>query len=324
MSSVKTSDIRALQAQLKTNFNDAMLTAQAESVASEAAFIMPTDQTSVVFPLKGTMPLPREWVGDRVANNAVFYSKRIDTKDYELTLEVPRPDIETDNTGLHANNAAQMGASFGKLKDALIADVLHDISGTIYGTGFDEVNLFSTVHVWPNGTYKTAQSNNLSNSALTKANLATAYETMRNFRDDNGKPLNLRPDVLLVPPALELDAADAAEVKLIQGTQAGVENPFATLARFGLRIVVMPELQDATSLAGTSLGGSSTTWYLVDSRFGKGGNAGVLLAERIAPQFESKLEGSEVAFNRNAFQWGGRASYGAGPGFWPAILRSNA
>ena len=72
-----------------------------------------------------------------------------------------------------------------------------------------------------------------SKAALDETNYAAARAAMMSIKGDNGKPLNVRPTMLLVPPSLE-----AAALKLVQAetNAAGATNVYRNTAK----VVVCP------------------------------------------------------------------------------------
>lgn len=93
-----------------------------------------------------------------------------------------------------------------------------------------------------------------SGTALSVAALSQAVQAMRKQTDENGKPLSLRPHVLLVPPELETTARailDSTELGNADGTPTG--NAMKGIAK----LEVEPRLSNATFS-----GSSTTAWYL--------------------------------------------------------------
>ena len=143
-------------------------------------------------------------------------------------------------------------------KDALIP-LINGFSKDIGGVGasaiYDGKALFASDHPLLNGGAKVGK--NMITGKLTDANLKLAIQMMRETFDEAGNMIQLRPDTLIIPPALE----DTA-VRLLQSTQiAGTANndTNAYLSGKGIKIVVMEYL-------GTAGGGNDLYWYLQDSK----------------------------------------------------------
>lgn len=57
-----------------------------------------------------------------------------------------------------------------------------------------------------------------SKAALTKDNLNAAIAAMSSFKGDNGKPLNVKPTLLVAPPSLRATALELVKAQTIEGT----------------------------------------------------------------------------------------------------------
>lgn len=64
----------------------------------------------------------------------------------------------------------------------------------------------------------------MSKAPLTAANFNAAYDAMAQFTADGGRPLGIRPNLLVVPPQLRVDALKVVKSELIVDGGAGVTN----------------------------------------------------------------------------------------------------
>lgn len=96
---------------------------------------------------------------------------------------------------------------------------------------------------------------NLVSGALSEANLKIAIQCMKETVDEAGNLIQLVPDILVVPPALEHTALEIVKSTHKPGT---ANNDINTLAG-KLRVVVMDYL-------GSVAGGSDTAWFIMDSK----------------------------------------------------------
>ena len=78
---------------------------------------------------------------------------------------------------------------------------------------YDGKPFYSKAHKVGETTYS-----NLSDAKLSADSFIAARTTMMSLKNDQGQPLNLVPDTLLVPPALEQEARMILEADLINGT----------------------------------------------------------------------------------------------------------
>lgn len=189
------------------------------------------------------LPKLREWVGPRVLQNVAAQSYQLTNKDWELTVGVGRNDIDDDTLGIYNPIVADMGRAAAKWPDQLARDALQ--AGTT-DTSFDGLPFFDTAHTLdPAAT----QSNNLT-GALSAATFETARETMAAYKGEDGEPLGVMPDLLIVPPQLEATAKRIVSTELVQEGGAGVSN----VNRGAARVLMIPELSN-----------EATTWYLADT-----------------------------------------------------------
>lgn len=197
----------------------------------------------------------REWVGERFMNNAEAYSTIVRNKDFELTEKLPRNKIEDDEYDIFATPVLQaMAAQAKKQPDYLIAQLIRDGGTTLT---YDNQYLFDTVHpVDMRNSALGTQSNLFTSKALTFDNYATVRAAMRNFLGEDGKPLLINPNLLVVPPALEGMArqilmSDQIGVQTVNGaTQVGGQT---NIWKGSADLLVIEELS-----------ADPTAWYLYD------------------------------------------------------------
>ena len=113
---------------LYTSFNGAyregLSTQKAKSqwmkVAMETRSMTSREQYSWI----GDIPLLREWVGERHARQMSQHGFVIENKDFELTISVPRNDIEDDMYGVYGQRFAAMGVAAMSHYDVLVFGLL--------------------------------------------------------------------------------------------------------------------------------------------------------------------------------------------------------
>lgn len=202
------------------------------------------------------LPAMREWVGERQIQNAIAQGYSIVNKDWELTVEVERNDIEDDQLGVYAPIVAQMGSQAKLWPDYLTADAMQAGKTTIC---FDGQAFFNASH--PRNTTDSGAgtySNLLTSTALTPTNYAAARSTMMSYVGRDGKTLNVKPNLLIVPPQLEqvglqiLHADFIAPAAALGGNAANVvqTNPLKGSAN----LLVVPQLTNEPA-----------AWYLADT-----------------------------------------------------------
>ena len=155
-----------------------------------------------------------EWVGERVLNNAKLGKLTVVNRDFENTVTVSRNEIEDDQYGVYAPLIGMMGADAENLWKKLAIEAL-----TGNGEWADGNPFFCSGRVLGESTFTNGVT-----TALSKAALETAIATMRGWKLYGGEPGEVRPDVLLVGPALESLAKQICEADLIADGGTTVSN----------------------------------------------------------------------------------------------------
>ncbi len=240
----------------------------------------------------------RKWDGPRVIQNLNTHAYQLENEPYELTVGVDRDDMEDDQLGVYNPLFEELGRQSKKWPDQVIKTALQ--AGTTQ-LGFDGVAMFASTHpLNPAGN----QSNNFTTTALTAANFSVVRAAMAAYTGEDGEPLGVNGDTLIVPPALE-DTANTIVTATVGASGA------TNVQKGQARVVVVPELANA-----------GTTWYLADTS-----NAikGLVWQLRKSPEFVSKTElTDDNVFFQKQFVWGVDARGVAGFGPWFLLARAIA
>lgn len=235
----------------------------------------------------GKIPSMREWIGDREIQNISASDYTIKNKDYELTVGVDRNDIEDDTLGLYNPVIADIASSTKTFPDRLVFETLK--SG-FENKCYDDEPFFSENH-------KTGKKkfSNKSQKKLTAESYAAARVSVMSLTDENGDSLNLVPDLLVVPPALEGAALEILKRDTINGS--------TNIYKDTAELLVSPYLS-----------GNDTAWYLLCTTKPL---KPLIFQERKAPKFVSLTnESDENVFMRKEFLYGADRRANAGYGFW--------
>ena len=245
----------------------------------------------------GRLPGLREWIGERQVNNLAARGYVIANKDYEGTIGVKRPDIEDDQFGLFNMGVDMLGMQAKLWPEKQIVNALANGHTTAAAyTAFDGLPFFSASHLKnPDnsaaGTYSNYSSGSL---ALTAANYQTARSTMMNYVGEDGNPLGIIPDVLMVPPQLEAQGRQILNSDFIAPAAAVGQNTT------GVQSNVLKG--SATLIVNPYLAAAATTWYLFCTSFPI---KPLVWQLRKAPTFVSKTSpDSENVFKVNEFIYG--------------------
>lgn len=235
----------------------------------------------------GQMPGMREWIGEREIQALAAYDYLIKNKKFEMTIGVPREDIEDDKYGVYTPLFSNMGESAALHPDDLIFGAMMD--------GFNEkcydgLSFFHTAHKVGDATYS-----NRSNKKLSRESYMEARSAIMSIRGDQGKSLKLVPDLLVVSPAEEEMARLILEADQIDGT--------TNVLKGTAKILVEPTLAEHPHY-----------WFLLcTNRFLKP----FIYQLRQKIKFVSLTKDTdENVFMRDEYLYGADGRSNAGYGFW--------
>lgn len=267
-----------------------------------AARVTATAKT-MSFPQHASTRKLRRWEGERKVVNGKAYDYRVTAEKFELTLGIPLEEIEEDNIGAYNHLVMDMGEQAALWPDDLVFELLLRGEDAAYPC-FDGKAMFANDHeLKPGATID----NLFASTSLTKDNVAAMIEQMMSYVGEDGRSLRVRPNLLVVPPALQEEGLAIvgsnilAQVFGSNTAAAGVDNTM----RGRLQLKVYPELA-------ASAGGADDAFYLMDTTRSV---KPLLFAERSAPKMTFKNGDSddnvfwddEVVFGvraRGAAGWG--------------------
>ena len=250
----------------------------------------------------GTAPTMREFVDERRPAGLSAYTVSIADRTFESTIAVERRAIEDDQLDLIRLRVRDLAGRVATHRHQMVVEAL--VAGT-EGIGYDGAPLFSDAHPTLTG----AAYSNLVAGGLSSETLKTATVRLMETPDDNGLPLGIVPDTLLVGPSLMWSALELVESATIPGAAGtGSKNVFGGR----LKVVVSPFLRE----------GSSDAWFVLDTS--RPMRAVILQQRSDVPVEFTALDatsGSEGAFMRDRYHYGVRARYNVGYGLWQTAVR---
>lgn len=290
-----------LLAGLNTSYRAAFQTGlmRKPPVWDQVAMKVPSTSDREVYAFLGTMSGLREWLGNRTVDDFKSYDFEIRNRHWEKTLRVNRDKIEDDKYGFYGFEAQQLGELAAEHPDELVFSLF---SSGFTAKGYDNVSFFNASHPTSLG----ATASNLNTVALSSASYQDARTNMMTLQDDNGGYLNITPDLLVVPPQLELTARKILSADMIVEGGIIVPNLLANTAR----LLVAPRL-----------GNDATNWYLLDTtKLIKP----FILQVRKDPQLVARTSlTDDNVFDRNEFVWGVDWRGNAGYGLWQLAFGAN-
>lgn len=242
------------------------------------------------YPWLGQFPQMREWVGDRVLNDMNAYSYSLTSKSYEATIEIATIDFKLDRIGLVKPKIMQMAEDSKKHYDYLVLD-LFEANALCY----DGKPFFSDIH----GTLS-----NIGTKKLSVEALFNARAKMMKLVGDKGDILNITPDLLVIPPELEVTAKKILEADFDEN---GATNIAKGLLKKGY--LVNRKLTDPNG------------WYLLDTS--KQIKPFLLqITEEITFVAMDKVD-DEGVFMRDRVRYGVKSMDTAGYGVWQYAFYSD-
>lgn len=279
----------AALAQLRVGFSAAFNRGQenVKTIAERIATTVPSATGENLYGWLGAIPGLKKWIGEREIQKINENAYSIKNEPFELTVGVPRTAIEDDNYGVYAPLMESMGESTKLHKDERVAAT---VKKGFTDKCYDGKTFYSADHKAGDAVYS-----NRTDAKLSPETFEAARTAMMSMKNEQGKPLNIVPDVLLVPPALEKEARMILEAELINGT---------TNINKGLaEVVVWPELAD-----------KPTQWHLLCT---KRSLKPFIFQERKKAKFTALTkDDDDNVFMRAEYLYGVDARDGVGYGFW--------
>ncbi len=289
--------LSALFISLKTTFNNTF--AETESSWQRIAMKVPSTTGQNDYAWLSRFPRMRKWIGEKNVKAMEGFKYSVVNDDFEATVEVDRNDIEDDNLGIYGPQAEMAAQSAAQLPDEIVIALVNNGFNTKCYDGQYFIDIDHPVKKEDGTTDSISNKGtavlSCASLAAAQASLGAAETAMMEFKDDEGRPLNIKPSVLLVPPALK---ATANILMTAERLEDGKPNPY----RNAFEVVVDGRLT------------SKTAWFLLDT------NKPVkpfIYQERKAPVFVQQTDPqAEDVFSRKKFKFGAEARAAGGYGFW--------
>lgn len=217
-------------------------------------------------------------------------------------LKVTKKMWDDDQYNVIKRMPGQLAETAMRTIEKEAAKVFINAFNTTYFTGADAKALCSASHTREDGG--TALSNTAT-GVLNYTNLETAKVDMMEELDGRGQLIQLSPDTLLVPPALEKEALTLVGSS---GKPSSSDNDINVYDGM-FRVVVWERIGDAA-------GGSDTAWFLLDSKQITSGS-GLNVFMRVNPFIERENE-TETHVNK----WIGYMRFSVGFTDWRGVYGS--
>lgn len=282
---VNQANLHGLTVGYSTAFNKSMT--DTETNYQRVATVVPSATGEQDYKWLGQIPSMKEWIGEREIQSLAAYDYLIKNMKWEMTLGVPRDDIEDDKYGVYTPYFSNMGEAAALHPDELVfGAMMKGFTEKCY----DGKPFFSESHTVGKTTYS-----NRGNKRLSRDEYQKARASMMSIRGDKGKSLKLVPDLLVVSPAQEEMARLILEADQIEGT--------TNVLKGTAKILVEPALAEHPDY-----------WFLLcTSRFLKP----FIYQVRKQIKFVSLTKDTdENVFMLDEFLFGADGRSNAGYGFW--------
>jgi phage major head subunit gpT-like protein len=243
----------------------------------------------------GAAPALREWVDERVPGALRTHSYEVANRKYEASVEIDRETFEDDQLGQVKPRIEELAVRAATHPDELVVGLLADGFATAC---YDGQFFFDSDHAeGDSGTQS-----NLISGAFSGGKLEEAVVKMLSFKDDQGKPLGVMPDTLVVGPDNYFNAREVLNsVSIVVAGSTNVEKPSGNPLSGMLNVVVSPHVP-------------SGNWFVLATSYPV---RPLLFQWRVKPEFTAVTDPSDdYVFSTDVFKYGVRSRCGAGYGLW--------
>lgn len=256
---INSSNLNILTQNVQVLFNKAFESAPSDYL-DKLATVVTSNTKEEIFPMVAEIPQLREWVGDRQANDVATYDYKVTNKDFELTIKLDRNKVLDDQYSLWMQTVVPMVAQQAKRKPSLLVrDMLRAGQSTTCHDGQNFFDASHPINKFPGGGFAGVTQQNYwsSGKALTFDNYRDVRAKMMNFRGESGERMNITPTLLVVPPALEMQARMILNNDMVAAQTFGNDTNvggYSNPLKGSAELLVLPDL-----------GADTTTWYLLDT-----------------------------------------------------------
>jgi phage major head subunit gpT-like protein len=187
----------------------------------------------------------REWQDVRQIKNLKSEKLTIKARYFEDTVGVKREDVEDDQYGLYNSLFQTMAMNAANLPNDITNELLAAAGSAKW---LDGAAFFGTSRKYGKETIS-----NKGTAALSYESFNTAYDTMRTYKGHGGKPLGVKPNLLLHGPSLRTVVADVIKAPF---RAVKVDDAAVTMPNPNANLVTPIEVDGITN----------SDWFLLDAR----------------------------------------------------------
>ena len=187
----------------------------------------------------------REWQDVRQIKNLKSEKLTIKARYFEDTVGVKREDVEDDQYGLYNSLFQTMAMNAANLPNDITNELLAAAGSAKW---LDGAAFFGTTRKYGKETIS-----NKGTAALSYESFNTAYDAMRTYKGHGGKPLGVKPNLLLHGPSLRTVVADVIKAPF---RAVKVDDAAVTMPNPNANLVTPIEVDGITN----------SDWFLLDAR----------------------------------------------------------
>ena len=205
---INQASIRSMSIGYSVIFNKALSTTPV--TYQQIATVVPSSTSDQSYNWLGQMPEMRKWIGEREIQNISAYDYTIKNEPWEMTVGVPRSDVEDDTYGVYNPMFQNLGECAARHPNQLCYGALMNGFTALC---YDKKPFFSEKHE--------VAKKNVSNKGTKRLSLESYKEgrtAIMSLTGDKGKSLGLVPDLLVVSPADEETGRQILEAEFINGS----------------------------------------------------------------------------------------------------------
>jgi len=304
---VVTSDfLAAVFTTFRALWQDAFLAAQQDVTYPQLCMEVQSNNLTETYNWLGTVPIMKLWIDSRQHQGMYPFNYSLTNDHYEVTVDVDRDTFEDDRLGMIAPRISQLGMEAPRFVDFTAITALA-AGATSGNNSYDGVTFYNASHLTgPNAAQTNLYSATGQTLVTIQADFAGAKAQMRRVLDDQGRPMNLVPNLILAPPELEQPFRQLLFSASIPAgaVAAAMQNTFVGQA----------------DLATTPYLTSATTWHLLATRAAAW--KPLIYQNRKAPEFVgvTALDNPNV-FERRFFSYGVDSRFKIGYGMWETAIK---
>jgi len=257
--------------------------------------VIPSTKDKETYAWLGAVPKVRIWKDERQPRGLLEHSFTITNEDFEASIAVDRNALEDEQYGQIKIRVRELAAEARRFFDELMFTLLAQADQTTGKSGtilegkdikcYDGKACVATNH----SEGLSGTQSNKGTSALSASSLQAAITAMKKFKDDQGKPRHVVPDLLVVPPDLEFKARELLHSAYFPEEGSTTAKLATNVLRGVVDLLVTPYLTDTNN------------WFLLCT---KRVIKPIIYQERKAPEFVALDTGTESLFMRKTLYYG--------------------